>query len=366
MSAASQFKQGRRAKTETSRQRPLGNGRIAALLERESESASGHRALALKRASRSALLWSEEASELLRTGRSLTELPGVGPHLSTLIASWIQSPPSMDTPSELQEEFLTLSQAKRVLAKKPTWRANLKGDLHMHTRWSDGSAGVAEMARAAIERGYQYIGITDHTKGLKIARGMDEGKLAAQGEEIEALNAHFAQEGVALTILRSAEVNLSPGGEVDIQSAALNRLDIVVGSFHSALRKTEDQTARYIAALRNTSIQILGHPQGRIYNHRAGLKADWPRVFAEAARLDKAVEVDGYADRQDLKVSLLKIARKEGVRISLGTDAHHIWQLLFMDFSLAAACLANIRPDRIINFMPPRELKAWIATARGT
>jgi DNA polymerase (family 10) len=94
------------------------------------------------------------------------------------------------------------------------------------------------------------------------------------------------------------------------------------------------------------------------------LEAEWSRVFAEAARLDKAVEIDGYADRQDLKISLLKIAKGEGVRISLGTDAHHPWQLIFMNFSLAAACLAKIRPDRIINFLSARDLKAWVKSVR--
>ena len=125
------------------------------------------------------------------------------------------------------------------------------------------------------------------------------------------------------------------------------------------------QTARFIAAVRNPAIQILGHPQGRVYNYRAGLDAEWSRVFDEAARLDKAVEIDGYADRQDLKLSLLKIAKREGVRISLGTDAHHPWQLIFMNFSLAAACLAKIRPDRIINFLSARDLKAWVDSVRG-
>jgi DNA polymerase (family 10) len=168
-----------------------------------------------------------------------------------------------------------------------------------------------------------------------------------------------------LELLRSAEVNLSVDGEVDTDLRVLDRLDIVLGSFHSALRKHEIQTARFLAALRKPAIQILGHPQGRIYNHRAGLEAEWPRVFAEAARLDKAVEIDGYADRQDLKISLLKIAKREGARISLGTDAHHPWQLIFMNFSLAAACLAKISPDRIINFLSANDLKAWVEAVRG-
>ena len=138
----------------------------------------------------------------------------------------------------------------------------------------------------------------------------------------------------------------------------------VLGSFHSALRTTEDQTERYLAALRNPHIHILGHPRGRIYNFRIGLKADWPRVFAEAAKLDKALEIDCYPDRQDLNVALLKIAREHGTRISLGTDAHHGWQLEFIDLGLAAALRAKISTDRIVNFMSLLELKTWAQALR--
>ncbi len=133
---------------------------------------------------------------------------------------------------------------------------------------------------------------------------------------------------------------------------SLAALDLVLGSFHSSLRIVEDQMDRYLAALRNPHIQILGHPRGRIYNFRIGLRADWPRVFAEASRLDKALEVDCYPDRQDLNVSLLKIAREHGTRISLGTDAHHPWQLEFIELGLAAVLRAKLPPQRIVNFMP--------------
>jgi len=122
-----------------------------------------------------------------------------------------------------------------------------------------------------------------------------------------------------------------------MRPSALRRLDIVLGSFHSSLRREEDQTARYLAALRNPDIQILGHPRGRIYSYRLGLSANWGRVFGEATRLDKAIEVDAYPDRQDIDLNLLRIARRCGTRISMGIDAHHPWQLEFIDLALAAA-----------------------------
>src|SRR5205085_2687170 len=181
-----------------------------------------------------------------------------------------------------------------------------------------------------------------------------------QADEIGRANRSVARRGGKLTVLSSIEMNLNPRGEGDMDPRALRKLDIVLGSFHSRLRLKEDQTARYIAAVRNPEIKILGHPRGRIYNYRLGLKADWSHVFAEAARLDKAVEIDCYPDRQDLNLSLLKLARKEGVRVSLGTDAHHPWQLGFIELGLAAALKARIPADRVVNFMSILGLKRWV------
>jgi DNA polymerase (family 10) len=145
---------------------------------------------------------------------------------------------------------------------------------------------------------------------------------------------------------------------------ALRELDIVLGCFHSSLRTKEDQTARYVAALRNPDVHIVGHPRGRIYNFRLGLTADWARVFGVAAELDKAVEIDGYPDRQDLNVDLLKLAKKAGCRISFGTDSHGAAQLRFMEYSAAAALIAGIPRDRVLNFMKRDELLSWAAQVR--
>jgi DNA polymerase (family 10) len=160
-------------------------------------------------------------------------------------------------------------------------------------------------------------------------------------------------------------MNLNPAGEGDMDSRSLAKLDLVLGCFHSALRRKEDQTERYLAAIRNPDVHIVGHPQTRVYNWREGLKADWNRVFAEAARLNKAVEIDGYVDRQDLRPSLLRIAKQEGVRISLGTDAHHPSQMAFIEFSLAAALKAKIPKERIINFLPLTQLLGWVQDLRS-
>lgn len=339
------------------------NGTIAELLIREAESASGHRELAYRRAASEAFMWPEEAAEVVAGGQPLRALPGVGPTLARQIYRWLEAGKVVEPPP-IRREFLTLARARKVLAKAAKFRSALRGDLQMHTQWSDGSGTIAEMVGAAVERNYEYIAITDHTQGLKIARGLDEKRLLAQGKEIATLNKALRKQGNKFTILRSAEMNLSVTGEGDMKSNVLAKLDVVLGCFHSALRTSDDQTARYLAGIRNPDIQILGHPQTRMYNRREGLKADWGRVFAEAARLDKAVEIDGYADRQDLRLSLLKIARREGVRISLGTDAHHPKQLAFMELSLAGAYLSKISPERIVNFLPADGLKEWVGGVR--
>ena len=343
----------------------LSNIDIAELLAQKAEGETGILSRAYRRTARSAFLWPEEVSNLVAKNRSLTELRSVGPFIGKQIQNWINKPPRRSkTVPAIRRDFISLAEARRLLTARPGWRENLCGDLQMHTHWSDGSGTVAEMASAANERAYDYIAITDHSKTLKIAGGIDERALKRQGTEITKANVALSKSGAQLTVLRSIEMNLNPRGEGDMAPGSLRALDLVLGSFHSALRTNEDQTERYIAALRNPHVHILGHPRGRIYNFRIGLKADWPRVFAEAAKLDKALEIDCYPDRQDLNIALLKVARDYGTRISLGTDAHHPWQLEFIDLGLAAAQRARIPADRILNFMSILELKAWAQRVR--
>ena len=343
----------------------LSNTDIAELLAQQAEHETGILSRAYRRAARNAFLWPEEISHLVAQNRPLTELRGIGPFIEKQIRNWFDEAlrRAKSVPA-LRQDFISTAEARRLLAARPSWPRKLRGDLQMHSRWSDGSATIAEMADAAKKRSYEYIAITDHSKGLKIAGGIDERALKRQGAEIAKVNAALSKSGSQLTVLRSIEMNLNPRGEGDMSPDSLLGLDLVLGSFHSALRTTEDQTERYLAALRNPHVHILGHPRGRIYNFRIGLTADWPRVFAEAARLDKALEIDCYPDRQDLNVALLKIAREHGTRISLGTDAHHGWQLEFIDLGLAAALRAKISANRIVNFMSLLELKTWAQALR--
>jgi putative hydrolase len=343
----------------------LTNADIAELLAAAAESAKQPLQKALRRASRKSFLWPEEATTLIEQGRSLEELPGIGPSLSRIVKRWLESPPEeLRSPPEIRRGFQTIVQARAILDHHPEWRNSVKGDLQMHSVWSDGTASIAEMAQAAMEYGHLYIAITDHAKGLKIAGGIDEQQLEEQGEEIARINEQTANDKKLFRVLRSIELNLNVAGEGDMELQALAKQDIVLGCFHSALRKKDDQTERYLAAIRHPAIQILGHPRGRIYNFRLGLTADWRRVFDTAAELDKAVEIDCYPDRQDISPDLLKLAAKAGCRISLGTDSHGPPQLRFIEFGLAAAITAGIKRERILNFMPVRELLQWVGSVR--
>jgi histidinol phosphatase-like PHP family hydrolase len=154
------------------------------------------------------------------------------------------------------------------------------------------------MERAGMDLGYEYVAVTDHSKGLRIAGGIDEETLAGQMREVDAFNDLLASEGRPFRVLRSLEMNFGRDGSGDMQPDVLGRLDLVLGSFHSSLRVTEDQTDRYLAALENPDIDVLGHPRGRKYNFRTGLRADWELVFERAAEAGKAVEIDCYPDRQ--------------------------------------------------------------------
>jgi hypothetical protein len=193
----------------------------------------------------------------LADGRSLTELKGIGPFIAKQLHVWLEQPPGKVSSPLLRRDFLTLAQARDILATRPAWANLLKGDLHMHTTWSDGSNSVLEMAVAAAKRDYEYIAITDHSKGLKIAGGIDEAALAKQGEEIAAANATQPTSGRKVTVLRSLEMNLNPKGEGDMDPKALQALDVVMGSFHSSLRKTDDQTERYLSAISNPHVRLL-------------------------------------------------------------------------------------------------------------
>ncbi|MGH2701991.1 MAG: PHP domain-containing protein [Actinomycetota bacterium] len=336
----------------------LTNLQIADLLARSAAEAESYRQRAYIKASRGALAWTEEAADVLEAGRSLTELFGVGDKLALRIEGWMTEPPEVGDPPESRSGFSSRSVSTSIVDGHPDWRGAINADLQMHSTYSDGDVSLEGMAAASRDLGYSYIAITDHSQGLKIAGGMSPEELRAQGRAIADLNDEMQDDG--FQVLHALEMNISPSGEGDMEPEDLEGLDLVLGSFHSSLRTTDDQTHRYLAALRNPNFHVLGHPRGRMYATRAGLHANWRRVFAEAAKMGKAVEIDCNPNRQDLNAALASLAVEAGCYLSIGTDAHSIRELSFIDMGIATALAAGALRDRILNYMTADELVAWV------
>jgi histidinol phosphatase-like PHP family hydrolase len=295
-------------------------------------------------------------------GRALTELRSVGPFTASFLARWIREKPDPPKPPPLRDGFLTYAYAREVVAAHPDWATVARADHQMHTDETDGSSTIEEMAEAAAALGRDRIAITDHSKTLRITNGMDEPRLRAQGEHIARLNAR----GAPPLVLRAIEMDLTPTGEGDMDPVALGELDLVLGAFHSKLRLRDDQTERYLQGVANPDIHVLAHPRGRIYNFRAGLSCEWERVARRAAELGTALEIDAYPDRQDLDVERLRIVAAEGAWVSIGTDAHTPDELVFLEIGIAAAILAGVRRERILNLLSPAALAEHVGLVRAT
>jgi len=307
-------------------------------------------------------MWPEEAADIEQSGRSLTELRAIGPFTASFIARWLKDRPDVPVPPPIRDGFITYAYAREVVAAHPEWAAAAKSDQQMHTDETDGSATIDEMAEAGRDLGRERIAITDHSRTLRITNGMDEARLAAQGERIDAVNAR----GAAPWVLKGIEMDVTPEGAGDMEPAALARLDLVLGAFHSKLRLRDDQTERYFRALANPDIQVLAHPRGRVYNFRPGLSCDWERVARRASETGTVLEIDAYPDRQDLDVERLRIVAAEGAWISIGTDAHSPGELAFLEIGIAAAILGGVPRERVLNLLSNLALAERVGLVRAT
>ena len=339
----------------------LTNSDLGELLWRACRDETDHRRRALERASRATRFWPEEAQELVDAGRPLTELRAVGPWVAERIHGWFDDPPSVPEPDEARRGFLTYAEVRRALQADPLWESSPCADLQMHTTFSDGSLSLEEMVDVARSLGRPYVAVTDHSQSLKIANGMTSDELAEQGRGIDAMNRRFQDEGDPFHVLRSIELDVFSDGSLDMDEPSLATLDLVLGAFHSKLRSTEDETDRYLAALRQPQLHVLAHPKARMYGRRVGLVADWRRVFAEATRLGKALELDATVWRQDLNVEMATLACAEGVEwFTIGSDAHSALELEFLPFGMATAALAGIPRERILNYRSVDFIRSWV------
>jgi histidinol phosphatase-like PHP family hydrolase len=236
--------------------------------------------------------------------------------------------------------------------------ADYRGDLQMHSTWSDGSQALEDIVAAGRQHGYPYCAITDHSGGLAIANGLSPERFAAQRVEIDRLNRDAAG---SFRLLAGVEANIRADGTIDVDVGDRRRFDVVVAAPHAVLRSPADQTARMIAAVEAPAVHVLGHPRGRMFGSRPGVSADWPRVFAAAAASGTAIEIDGDPARQDLDYTLARDAVAAGCLMVLDTDAHAVDQWRYVEIAVAHARLAGVPPERVINLWPLERLLDWAA-----
>lgn len=265
----------------------------------------------------------------------------------------------------LREHILSRAEVRRVLAAPELdgpRREDYRGDLQMHSAWSDGKPSVAEIAAACQARGYAYAAVTDHSYGLRIARGMSMAEAARQRQAIDDVNSAMVGQ---FRLLQGVEANIGADGTLDLSSDEAATFDLVLAAPHSRLRVADDQTGRLVRAVDQPGVRILAHPRGRMAGSRAGVVANWDAVFAAAEARGVAVEIDGDPSRQDLDYVLAGQALGAHCLFALDSDAHTTAQLSYADTALAHARLAGIPADRIVNCWPLPRLLAWIADPRS-
>jgi DNA polymerase (family 10) len=231
--------------------------------------------------------------------------------------------------------------------------SQIRGDLHVHTTWSDGKASVLEMGEAACALGYEYLAICDHTRSVRVVPGLDADDVRRQGEEIAAANEALAP----FRVLRGIECDILPDGSLDLPDDVLAELEWVQASVHAGQRATrEAMTARVVEALRHPAVSCLSHPKGRVINYRPENALDLETAFAVALEEGKAVEVNGLPDRLDLRDVHVRLAIEAGVPIVCSTDAHSTRGLGFMELSVATARRGGATAADVLNTRPLSDL----------
>jgi histidinol phosphatase-like PHP family hydrolase len=355
------------------------NARVGALLrDLASVQKSQQSRWGYKRAASAILSLEEPLEALVQPDGTLRKIPGIGPASSRVILEYLSSGTSPTVERaveestragdvmrsrELRENFLSRSQVAAALKDKKLGGPRVehyRGDLQMHSEYSDGGDTLEEIIEGAIARGWRYCAVTDHSYGLPIAGGVSMEKLKRQHREIDALNKRYKGR---FRMLKGIEANILADGRLDMKPKELRTLEIVVASPHSKLRSADDQTPRMLEAVTRPGVHILGHPRGRMFGSRPGVSADWDRVFDAAARAGVAIEIDGDPSRQDIDYALARRAIKSGCLFALDSDAHAVSQFDFTDIALAHARLAGIPRSRIINCWELDTLLAWAAQA---
>ena len=252
-------------------------------------------------------------------------------------------------PPEMRENQGEIEAAEKGEIPKLVELGDIRGDLHMHTIESDGRATLEEMAAAAREMGYEYIAITDHSKALAMANGLDEKRAVAFAHQVRELNA----KEMGIKVFSGLECDIKRDGAMDLADDALAELDFVIGSVHSYLNQESDEmTDRLLRALECPHLKVIGHPTGRVLLHRDPFPFDFDAIAATAARKKVFLEINASPERLDLTGALARAAKARGAKFVISTDSHHPKHLKNMRYGVVTARRAWLQRDDILNTMP--------------
>ena len=264
-------------------------------------------------------------------------------------------------PPELRENRGEIEAARAGLLPKLIETGDLRGDLHAHTRASDGHEPLHHMAQAALARGLEYLAITDHSKRLTVAHGLDSKRLLAQLEAIDEFNAG----GHGITLLKGIEVDILEDGSLDMPDQVLAKLDVVIGAVHSRFELSRaKQTRRILHAMDNPNITLLAHPTGRLIERREPYDVDMTRIIRHARERHCYLELNAHPERLDLLDTHCQLAREEGVLVSINSDAHSIADFDNLRFGVGQARRGWLEKKDVLNTRPLATLRTLLAATR--
>jgi DNA polymerase (family 10) len=323
--------------------------------------------------------WSLSEKGFLRIGEDGEPLTGAAAELRTF-ATEAEAYAFLGLPfvePELREDAGEIEAALTGTLPRLVEMADLRGDLHSHSDWSDGHQPLEVMIEAVRRRGYAYQVLTDHSQSLAIARGLNPERVAEQAEVIAALNARFAAEEAAGTappetppegfrLLHGCELEVRADGRLDFEDDLLARFDLVVASVHVGRRQPKAQlTQRTLTAIRSPHVDVIAHPSGRKIGQRPDLDLDWDLVYAEAARTGTALEMNGSPPRLDLAVERARRAVGLGCLVAIDSDAHDLNELDYVRWGIGQARRAWVGPGQVVNTRTRAELLAWAKAKPG-
>jgi len=261
---------------------------------------------------------------------------------------------------ELREDRGEIEAAQERRLPKLVQESEIKGDLHVHSKWSDGTSSIEEIAKAAQKRGYQYVAICDHSKSLRIAHGLDESRLMKQIEEIDRVNEKFGEKFKNFQILKGTEVDILADGGLDLSDKVLEKLDLVVGAVHSGFKQEKGRmTKRILRALENPLIHVIAHPTGRLLGARDAYEVEMDELMEAAKQHGKALEINAYFERLDLDDIHCRKAKEMGIQVGIGTDSHHLDQMWMISLGVAVARRGWLEATDILNTLPLKGILKW-------